>query len=219
MLDVLIDRPRILSAYARTPLQILKIRVDPWFELLEDSFELARTSVLGLARAVAALEERLWATGRTLSEPTPLVLGATGAPLDIVERLAVLMHMPPLRSAGVQPVSDLAAASEEVVFSTGERLFERGVARERIFVLIDGRVEASRESPRVSWRGGPGQMVCGTVSFAEAGSHWEARAVTRTRALAFGIDDWFDVMEENFEMVRATLAALAVERERLVGAL
>ena len=65
------------------------------------------------------------------------------------------------------------------------------------------------------WRGGPGQMVCGAVSLIEGSSDWGARAETRTRTLAFGVDDWFDVMEENFEMVRATLVALATEYERL----
>ena len=220
MLDALIERPRAHSAYARVPLQLLKIRVDAWLELLEDSFELARMSVLALVRSVAALEERLWTSGRELaSRRPPPVLAATGARLDIVERLAILMLTPPLRGAGVQPLSDLATVSEELTFGAGERLLERGVPRDCVFVLIDGEVEASRENPRVSWRGGPGQIVCGTVSFGEKSSEWEARAVTPVRALAFRIDDWLDVMEENFEMARATLAALATEHERLVGEL
>ena len=219
MLDALAERPRSHSAYARTPLQLVRMRIDAWLELLEDSFDLARMSLLGLTRAVGALEERVWASGRPLPRPAPPILEARGGELDVVERLAVLMHTPPLRGAGVQPLSDLAMACDEVTFAPGEHLFERGVPASRVFVLVDGSVEASRESPHVVWRGGCGQIVCGAASFGEHGADWEARAVARTRALVFGIDDWFDVMEENFEMVRATLAGLAIEHERLVEAL
>jgi CRP-like cAMP-binding protein len=216
MLDALVERPRVRAAYARTPAQLSKIRVDAWLELLEDSFELARASVLALVRAVSALEERLWASNRGRSPVLPPVFEVASAPLDIVERVAVLMRTAPLRGAGVQPLSDLATASEEVTFEAGESVLQRGVPQGRVFVLIDGEVKATRENPAVSWQGGSGRIVCGTAAFGEKGAEWEARAVTRTRALAFGVDDWFDVMEENFEMVRATLAALATAQERLV---
>ena len=116
MLDALIERPRVAFCLCPVPLELLKIRVDAWLELLEDSFELARMSVLALVRSVAALEERLWTSGRELaSRGPPPVLAATGARLDIVERLAILMLTPPLRGAGVQPLSDLATVSEELI--------------------------------------------------------------------------------------------------------
>jgi CRP-like cAMP-binding protein len=218
MLDALIEHPRSHSAYAPMPLQLAKIRMDGWLELLEDSFELARMSIAGLVRGVSTLEERLWRSGRH-PRSAPPVLEATGAPLDVVERVAVLMSTPALRGAGVQPLSDLAAATEEVVFPAGDPIFARGAPPGRVLVIIDGRVEGSRESPAVTWNGGPGQMVCGVVSLGAGVPAWEAHAATRVRCLEFGIDDWFDVMEENFEMVRATLAALATEHELLVGEL
>jgi hypothetical protein len=39
------------------------------------------------------------------------------------------------------------------------------------------------------------------------------QAVTSTRALTFRIEDWLDLMEENFEMVRSTLGVLLTQRE------
>jgi CRP-like cAMP-binding protein len=215
MSDVLIERPRRVSAHARTPVELLKVRTEAWIDLLEDSFPLARSAVLGLARAVASLEDHLWTTAQfPISIPTPVVASSAN-PLDPVERLVVLMQTPLLRRAGVQPLSDLAAVCRELSFATGDLLFERGVHREHILVLIEGRVEASREKPRAWWRGGPGQVVCGTAPFAGTDSAWKARATSPARALAFGVDDWFDVMEENFEMVRTTLAELALQREQL----
>lgn len=217
LIDALVERPRTTSAVAASAVQLLRIRSDAWFELLEDSFELARTSVLALARATGALEERAWARGTPTSAPSRPTLDGSSGPLDIVQRAALLMQTPVLRGVGVQPVSDLAAAAEEVQFSAGEHLFERG-ACDRIFVIVDGRVEADRIDPRVTWVGGPGQIVCEAVCFGAVSSSWEARATTRTRTLSFGIDDWFDVLQENFEMVRATLATFAREREHLLAA-
>jgi hypothetical protein len=89
-------------------------------------------------RPVAALEERLWPTGRQLAPSGPPAPEGAHAPLDVVERLAPLMRVNPPRIAAIQ--------------------------------------------------------------------------------LTFAIDDWLDVMEENFEMVRATLPALAVEHEPGRGA-
>jgi hypothetical protein len=45
---------------------------------------------------------------------------------------------------------------------------------------------------------------------------WEARALTPGRALTFRVTDWFDLMEEHFDMVRSTLGALSLQREELV---
>jgi hypothetical protein len=59
--------------------------------------------------------------------------------------------------------------------------------------------------------------VCGVAPFAGSLSEWEAHAVVRTRALSFRVEDWVDILEENFEMVRATLTALAREHESLRG--
>jgi CRP-like cAMP-binding protein len=215
--DGLIERPRTTSAVAASAVQLLRIRMDAWFGLLEDSFELARTSVLALARATAALEERAWARSALPFTPCLPALGDSRGPLDIVQRAALLMNTPAFRGVGVQPVSDLAAAAEEVQFAAGEHLFERDSC-DHIFVIVEGCVEADRREPRVTWQGGPGKIVCESVCFGALTSSWEARAITRTRALSFGVDDWFDVLQENFEMVRATLATFARERERLLAA-
>lgn len=218
VVDALAERLHTHTAYAPTALSLLRVPTEAWLGVLEDSFELARVSLGGLVSAVATLEERLWETGRRV-DPAPSAPLAPGTWLDIVERVAVFLRTPPLRGAGVQPLSDLALTAEEISFQPGEHLFERDSPSDRVFVIVDGLVEGSREEPSATWTGGAREMVCGTVSFSAKRSQWEARAVTRVRTLAFGIEDWFDLMEENFEMVRATLASLAAEHERLSLAL
>jgi CRP-like cAMP-binding protein len=218
MVDALVERPASRSCRARGELRVVKVRADAWLELLEDSFELSRTLIEHLVDAVAMLEERAWASGSSslveLVAPAP----RSDEPLDVVDRLALLLRVVPLRDTGVQPVSDLAVASQELTFRKGEHLFEPGSAPDRVMLLVEGSVDAFRRAPDVSCRRSGGQLVCGLAAFGPRRAHWSAVARTPVRALAFGVEDWFDLMEENFDMVRRTLAALALERERLSGA-
>ena len=220
MFDILLDRPRAGSAFALTPVKYLRVRSDAWFDLLEDSFALARASVMAMVRAVAALEEKAWAARPPPAPPTAShPPGVAAAPMSILERLGVLVDMPLFRGAGVQVLSDLASISEEASFAPGDALLGRGTSRDRFVIAVSGEVEASRDDPRGTWRGGPGQLVCDLAWLADADRKWHARAVTAVRALVFRVEDWFDLMEENFEMVRPTLAALAEQRQELLRTL
>jgi CRP-like cAMP-binding protein len=217
MLDALLERPRWHTACSTAPLELLKVPIDGWFELLEDSFELARLAVLRLARSVAALEEQSWRSGRGNLLTAPFVLETGGASLDLVDRLTVLMRTTLLRGAGTQPICDLATVCTERTLAAGERLFAYDGPGDSIFVVARGSIAASKSRPFASWVGGAGESVCGTVAFAGMTSGWEAHALTRARVLTFAVDDWLDVLEENFEMVRATLVSLATEHESLRG--
>jgi CRP-like cAMP-binding protein len=213
--DALLERPRTSTARALTSVRAMKVQSEPWIELLEDSFALARAAIVGLVGSVAELEQRVWAAGgasrSARTAPCP-----PGVDLDVIERLAVLTEAPLLRGAGVQILSDLAAASDILAFEPGEVLFERGKPGGRVFLLLEGEVEAAREGPNVLWRGGAGDVVCGTAAFGEPILAWEARANTRGRALTFRVADWLDLMEEHFHMVRTTLGALSLKREELL---
>jgi CRP-like cAMP-binding protein len=217
--DVLLDRPRMRSAIVLDSPELMKVRADAWIELLEDSFELARAAVLRSAREVALLEVLLlgkrvlpWPVGPRPSYPV-------GARLGLIERLALLMDAPPLRAAGVQTLSDLAASSEEVVVAPGSVLFEGQVTRSRFFLVVEGQVDGLHEPSNMVCPFGPGDIVSGAGAFGEPALAWTARAKTKARTLAFRIEDWFDLMEEHFDLVRSALAASALERERLLDLL
>jgi hypothetical protein len=45
---------------------------------------------------------------------------------------------------------------------------------------------------------------------------WQAQATAPTRAISFPIEALFDLMEEHFDLVRSTLAALGARRELLL---
>jgi CRP-like cAMP-binding protein len=116
----------------------------------------------------------------------------------------------------VQTLSDLATLSEVVPLAPGQVVVEHGRVTDRIHVLLDGQVEAVREDPTVHWRGGPGDIVCGTAAFTDLAPAWQARSTAPGHALVFRIADWLDLMEEHFDMIRATLGALALDEEALI---
>jgi CRP-like cAMP-binding protein len=214
MSDVLLERPRQRTAIALTDIEAMKVQSEAWIELLEDSFALARAAVIGSIRTVAGLEQRLWAAGRSTrrhkTSPSP-----PGTQLDVIERLAILTEAPLLRGAGVQILSDLAEAADVRAFERNDRLVERGQGG-RVQLLLEGEVQATRQAPDVVWRGGPGDIVCGTAAFGDPILAWEAIASTSGRALTFRTADWVDLLEENFDVVRATLGALSLDREELL---
>jgi CRP-like cAMP-binding protein len=213
MTDALIERPRQHTATALTEVSLMRVRMDAWLDLLEDCFELARASVTGVANAVARLEESLWTMQRPLATSGARPGFPVTSKLNVVERLALLMDAPILGGAGIQPLSDLAVACEEVVTEEGSPIFGRGGAGGRVFVLVAGTASGMREDPRAVWHGSAGDIVCGAAALGERLPAWEARAATRTTALAFRLEDWFDLMEENFDMVRSTLSALLTHRQ------
>jgi CRP-like cAMP-binding protein len=221
LIDGLLDRARTRTAVATTNLQLMKVHIDAWLDLLDDSFEVARASVLELARSVANLEERVdmvaGARSRLVTHGPRFASGRVPAGhLNVIERLALLMDVPLLRGGGVQPLSDLAVASQEVEFDRGEVVFDRGVPRDRVFVVVEGEVEASREAPDLVRIARAGDIVGGAAAIGEPAVAWQARATRRGRALAFRVDDWFDLMEEHFDMVRSALAALSLRHEELL---
>jgi CRP-like cAMP-binding protein len=217
--DALLDRPRTRTALALTDIQAMRMQSDAWMELLEDSFALARAAVVSSVRTVAGLEEKLWSSVGTPTSARGSDLVVPGGPMEVIERLGVLTGAPLLRGAGVQILSDLAVASEVAAFERGQTLIERGSSLGRVLLLLEGEVEAEREAPDVRWRGGPGDIVCGTAAFADPILAWRARARTAGRTLSFRVEDWLDLLEEHFEVVRSTLAALSLAREDMLDRL
>ncbi len=215
--DALLDRPHARTAIAETDLHLLKLRVDSWLELLEDSFGLARAALRNSVTTVAGLEARRWAAeeaphGEVVARVPP-VLGT----LAFVERLAVLADVQMLRGAGIQVLVELADMMEEVTFEPGETILGRGNPRGEALLVLQGEAEGNRLDPGLRVVFGPGSVVGGVASLGEPVLAWEARAITRVRALSMRLEDWFDLMEEHFDLVRSALSGLALQREAILG--
>jgi CRP-like cAMP-binding protein len=207
---------RSRDAKALVDFRGMRVPITGWMELLEDSPSLARAAVMNAARSVSRLEERSPSgPPRPPRVMSPLLARALG-PLSLVDRLAALVDVRMLRGAGVQALVDLAATSEEVFFDRDQIVFPRGAERERMVLLVEGEVLATRLDPAVERRYGPGDIVGGVNGFGQPSLAWEASATMPGRGIAFPIESWFDLMEEHFDLVRSTFSALMVRRELLL---
>ena len=213
-LDLLAVRPRTRTLTALVDTHTVHLDADAWIDLLEDSFEAARGAVMGNARALMMFHDRLAPTGGFVpARSSPELLPAS--PMTFVDRLATLTELDLMRGAGVQSLADLAEATEEITLDEGQLVFARDASGGRVFLVVEGLVEASRQGPLVSARFGPGQVVAGAAAFGAWGAPWEARAVTRTRLLSFTVERLLDEMEDHFDLLRSLLTGLSFERERL----
>jgi CRP-like cAMP-binding protein len=217
--DALLDRPHERTAVALTNLHLLKLHVEHWLELLEDSFGLGRAAVRNAVRTVAALEARRWAAQTAPRGWVIAQVPAITGPLSFVERLAILAEAPLFRGAGIQVLVELADSMQEVGFEPGETIFERNAWRGECLFVLEGEVEGLCPDPAIKVLFGPGSFVGGVASLGEPILAWSARALTRVRALSMRLEDWFDVMEEHFDLVRSTLSQLALVREDLLEGL
>jgi CRP-like cAMP-binding protein len=214
--DALLDRPHARTAIAETDLHLLKLRVDNWLELLEDSFGLTRAAIGNSVVTVAAVEARRWAGQEAPHGEVMARVSPVKGPLAFVERLAVLADIPLVRGAGIQVLVELADLMEEVTFEPGETIFERGKPRGEAFLVLQGEAEGSRLDPALRVVFEAGSFVGGVASLGEPVLAWEARAITRVRALSMRLEDWFDLMEEHFDLVRSALSELARRREAML---
>jgi CRP-like cAMP-binding protein len=214
--DALLDRPHSRTAVADSNLHLLKLRVEHWLDLLEDSFGLARAALGNAVSTVAALEARQWASEHEPRGPIVFHPPSVEPPLTFVERIAILSEISLLRGAGVQVLVELADSLEELTFQPGVPLFQRGESHLRVHLVLRGEVLAERTNPDLSVRFGPGSFVGGVASLGNTIGAWEARAETATHVLSFRIEDWLDLMEEHFDLVRSALSALALLREGIL---
>ena len=217
-IDVTLDRPRTRTATATRDSHLLRVPAGAWLDLLEDSFELQRRGVEGLARGVHALRLELDELG--LDEEAPRATRSAEAParrLDLVERIFLLRGVPLFAKGDWQSLVSLAEFAHEVDVADGEALFPSGASNDAMFVIVSGGVTASRDGAERRARFGPGMLVLGSVAVSPEDLRYAVHADTATRALRIGHEDCFDVMEEHFLLARSAMKALAAEREQLMN--
>jgi CRP-like cAMP-binding protein len=214
--EALGDRLATHTAVAVRDTRGMRVPARAWLEMLEDSFQLARSAVVNASRGLMRIEERIPA-GAPVSarDASPLGVPPPG-PLSLVDRLALLLEVRLLRSAGVQALADLAAVSEQVTFDVGQAVLAPGGGRDHLIRIVDGEVLAWRDAPAVERHYGPGDLICGAAILGSISEGWHARALTPLRGISFPLEALFDLMEEHFDLVRSTFAALGARRDLLL---
>jgi CRP-like cAMP-binding protein len=233
VLDVEIERDRDRTARAVTDVRAMRIDAGDWLDLIEDNFELTpsriRTIAGGLVRlgmsldppggfddgpvTVTAVAESFAAEERpSLMPPSP---GQDGRELNPFERLITLRLCPSLARAGTQSLIRLSRAARPRIYAAGERIALQGAVSESFHVVVSGSVLARRDDPALEVSFAAPQLAGGYAGFGQ--ERWEVAllAAVDSCTLEIRYDDLYDVMEDHFDMVRAVMAFLAGERDRL----
>ena len=206
--DVEQDKARARTAVALTEVALLSLSAEDRLELLEDSFEHTRA----ILRATAARLDELARYGGGPLDPGA-TLAAKPEALLLIERVFTLRDTPAFRRASIQALVSLAPAADEVRLAAGELLFARGEARAVLFVVVAGCLELERADGQRE-RFGAASLLGGGAAFADALVRQSARSLTSAVLLRIREEDFYDVMEDHFELARSVLAYLASEHER-----
>jgi CRP-like cAMP-binding protein len=214
ILDVLQDRVRERTATALTDVHALALSAEDYFDVLEDNFEYARAGVQGIAMNMHQLSLDLAPTGG-FPEPPSVVLPVPARPLNLVERTLALHEAPAFRAARVQGVTRLAGLAEEVRFAPGDVISRRGDPSDALLVVARGLVQVSHDAPRLEARFGAGSLVGGYASLGHGTHQFDTKVLAPTAALRVRREDFFDLLEDHFEVTKAIMAFLGAERERI----
>lgn len=190
-LDAVLQRPRRADAVATEAAHVFEIPIADFTAVAEDSLDLSLGLVEERARRVQAMSPVR--PSRVL--PTDDAFART---------MVTLRDADCLRTARIQTLASLAEATTPIALGAGD-LFTAG--ENGLWVVGNGLAESEGR------RYGPGTVVGGTSAFLERARPRPATAVSPTQLLHVRFDDWFDVAEESFDLVRSTLVWIEEERE------
>jgi CRP-like cAMP-binding protein len=213
-LDSFAGRPRTRTGVATSETHALALAHTDWLAVVEEHADFARESVLRLAAGVHRMHLGIAGDGGYRTATTPEGAPTTG--LTLLERTLALRKLPVFQAAGVEATLRLVALASEVDLAPGETLFAEGDACDTVDVVTGGAIAVERSAPPLHAEFGAGSVVGGVGTIGVSRHAFGARAVAGAVLLRLRKDDVFDVMEDHFELVRAWLAAINVEREEIM---
>lgn len=203
--DLLVPRPSRTGTRADTDIVALSIDMDSLRTLCEHDFAILAALLTHLAeratqdpRAAARIvagSDRPWA---------PLPEGR----LDRVRRMLALHRVPAFPAHSMDALAELAGHVSQLTAAEDQDLWAAGRRADGFWIVCSGSIEVTGPE-RSTVTVGPG----GLVGFVEtlAGQRYVGRARARAPAtvLAVGVDPFFDVLEDHFELGFSLLAYLA----------
>jgi CRP-like cAMP-binding protein len=214
ILDAIRERAHDRTATALTDVEALVLRDEDRLEMLEDSFEYTREVIMFSLNDLHQLMLELPDMG--FGEP-----GESGPlpepdQLPMIERVLTLREIQAFGRASIQPLVSLARLATEIRVRAGQTLFRVGEVSGVFFVVARGCVELERSAPPGSARFGPAAIVGGIPALGDAERIYSARAAEDSVLLCLRESDFFDVMEDHFELARSVLAFIADQRVAVV---
>jgi CRP-like cAMP-binding protein len=218
-IDLTLDRARTRTATATRDTHLLRMPASDWLDMLEDNFELMLRGVEGLAQGVYELRTTVPGGFRVEHGRAPMSerSAAPAGPLGLIDRVVLLRQVPLLSTGEVQALLDLAAHAVEIDVEEGDVVIAQGAPNDAMFLTVSGAVSTSPSANHHGETFGPGSLVLGSCAATSKDLGVEVRATARSRLLRVVREDYFDAMEEHFQLARSSMKALAGERELLVN--
>ena len=218
LLDVLADHPRYATVTAVTHVRAMRIPAADYLDFLEEHYELAMSSVLRSSKDVHELSLALAPDGgfAPIDVPPGPPGPAPAEPMHLVRKIEALRESRVFRKANMQALVRLALLAGEIRAGTGDIVFRRGEAAGKFYLVAEGVVEVEHQAPSLVARFGRGDLVCGYGALGNADNQYVAAARSPAIMFWFGEEDFFDIMEEHFDLTRSVLAGIAADYTRLV---
>lgn len=211
-LDAVLERPRTQAARAGERAHLLEIPIADFNAVIEDSLDLSMSMVEDAARKTHALaiashpDLRRTCTGKVEgSEEDPAQSPYTRV-LEALRSAACLHH------ARMQTLASLASTADSIEVPKGGSMT---VGSGALWLVMRGALRLDDEASGVHDVFEAGRTVGGASAFLDRSRPRSAEALCETELLRIDFEDWFDVAEEHFDLVRSTLVWLEEEYERL----
>jgi CRP-like cAMP-binding protein len=219
VLDMNIERPRSRSASAIGPVELLTVRRTDWLEFYEDNLDFSALVRRVQGGGIHQFHAELGAGGGFERYVPPPERAAEAAKIEdtLVERLVALRECSFLQTARVQAIVELAQRCRMVRGRRGEQMLLPGGAGSGLYVVLAGVVRIERRiAPALEASFARGDLVLGGAAFGGGLNEYSVTALTDAALVRLATADLDDVGEDHFDVVRAILRGLALERERLM---
>ena len=134
------------------------------------------------------------------------------APMAQIEMMVFLQGVDLFSHCNAEEVLRLAAIANEQSFDKGEVIFQKDEPADSLYCVVEGRVRLDAEGEQGAVIGTNGRFGVFDILSGRA-RLGDAVAVTDARVLVIEAEDFFDLLSNNIEIVRALFRQLLPTRE------
>lgn len=217
--DAMQDRPHARDARAATDTRILVFSLEDWLDIIEDHSELGRGALLRHAQSARSMVADLTPDGGFPLPSEPVNARDPSHPPDLIERMVTFSETPVFERAGIQSLATMARVARAVHHQKGDVILSPDKPVNRVYVVGAGTCEMRREKPELVARFGPNTMVGGLSLFGLEKSDFTLTTLEPSLVFHISQDDWFELMDDHFELARSVFLRMGGERQVLMGTL
>lgn len=198
----------------------LEVDREDMADVFEDSFQILLGVLKALARTLRDLQIGLGG-GAVIENASSFSPVDPKRCLGLVERMFLLRQTVSFGNMDIEALAEVAADANEVRPNPGDKLWSVGETADYSLMVLAGELRAETEDGK-SWKMGPGYVVGGVDTLADAPRLYDAYAVGEVVALRLDGSSMVDMLEDHTEtamdMVRNLAAGVTNMVARLAAA-